>query len=147
MQGDLIGRLNSLCRGLQPRYAQRTLATKSGAWFDQLQKAQGGHATVAVVASFYRQLHPETSRLVQLIEKLAKANTWPPDLELLMTNVATALHDFAEARPLQRHVEKLEAELKLERGLANTGAMDVSVSAALETRCERARGVLTALEG
>jgi len=32
-QAELIGRLDSLCRGLQPRYAQPTLATKSGAWF------------------------------------------------------------------------------------------------------------------
>jgi hypothetical protein len=125
----------------------RDIATKSGAWFDQLEKAQSGLPTVAVIASFYKQLHPEASRLAELIENLVKSNKWAPDLELLMTSAITALHDLAEARPLKGHIEKLEAQLKRARSVADTGAVDASVAEALETRFERARRVFEALEG
>jgi hypothetical protein len=31
--GELPGRLDALCRALQPGYAQKTVVTKSGEWF------------------------------------------------------------------------------------------------------------------
>jgi len=57
-----------------------------------------------------------------LIVKLVQSNTsWPTDLELLMTNASTALHDFAEADLRKDHVKKLEAPFAWERAFSVIG--------------------------
>jgi hypothetical protein len=61
-------------------------------------------ATVPVVAAFYRELIPDAAKPAALIEKLIGSNkSWPTDLELLMTNAATRLHEFGEAGALKDH--------------------------------------------
>ena len=99
------------------------------------------------MTGFYKSLYGDAAKLAALIEKLRGANQWTPDLSLLMANAATALRDFVEANPLKSHIEKLEAELRRERSASDMGMVDASVQAALETRRDRARGVLQALQG
>ena len=65
-------------------------------------------ATVPVFADLYRELISDAVKLAALIEKLVKSNqSWPTDLELLMTNAATRWHDFTEAGALNDHVKML----------------------------------------
>ena len=44
--GELPGRLNLLVAALEPRFAQKTVATKSGAWFTDLETAQSKVARI-----------------------------------------------------------------------------------------------------
>jgi hypothetical protein len=96
---------------LTPRHAQKALPAGAGGWFERLEQAKSRLATVPVAAAPCGSWFPMRRKLAALIEKLIQSNTsWPTDLELLMTNAATALHDFAKAGALKDHVKKLEAQ-------------------------------------
>jgi hypothetical protein len=93
--GEFPSRLDMLVRALEPRFAQKTLANKSGAWFACLQTAQSKLARIDDVAPMFRSLYPDARRLKELCQKLLQSGKWPRDLRVLMENAIAALGDFS----------------------------------------------------
>jgi len=70
--GELPGRLDMLVAALEPRFAQKTVANKSGAWFAGLETAQPKIVRIDDVAQMFRSLYPRRRAAEGVVSKAAR---------------------------------------------------------------------------
>src|SRR5215469_3629798 len=111
----LAGKLDMLTTALEPRFASKTMVTKTGAWFDGLERAQSKPVRIDDVVRVFCSLYPDAERLKELCRRLLQSAKWSVDLEAMMEYAIASLGDFVESRPLRARIGWLEARLRRER--------------------------------